>query len=128
MFVVSAAVHAWHGPGHALSQQTPSTQNPLRQPLAAGQAVPVSSRQFPAPSQLELPVHVALVWPWGTKPQVPVPQVWQVPVHAALQQTPPAQKPLSQSPGAEHVCPFTDLQSPVPSQTFPAAMLQAMGG
>jgi hypothetical protein len=56
----------------------------------------------------------------AAKPQVPVAQLLQAPLHAALQHTPPAQKPLAHSlPLALlHDWPFFFLQVPLPSQTL----------
>lgn len=56
----------------------------------------------------------------AAKPQVPVAQLLQAPLQAALQHTPPAQKPLAHSlPLAlVHDCPFFFLQLPLPSHTL----------
>jgi hypothetical protein len=80
-------LHIWHWPAHALLQQYPSTQFPVRQSPVAVQVCPVFFRQTPLGSQLFVPLQVsssALM----TATQVPPPpvQLWQVPQELLPQQ------------------------------------------
>src|SRR5690606_26135846 len=60
---VSTAEQAQHTPPQALSQHTPSTQNPLAHWLAAPHPTPFSdpSRHTPVPSQVAVPPQGAQV-------------------------------------------------------------------
>ena len=110
-----AALHALHVPVHALSQQTPSVQKPLKQSaLPPGQAAPSSPLQAPLPSQeTAAPEHIIMAivssWPDGILEQSPVfptkPHDLQVVVQVFSQQYPSAQVLLRQLAFPAHVCP-----------------------
>src|SRR6185437_6560414 len=96
---VSACVHAWQTPLHALSQHTPPAQCPLRHCASAAHAVPLAPTQLPLPSHWLGARHVpGSCCPLGAFVQVPglapTLQAWQVPVHAVSQQLPSTQWPL----------------------------------
>jgi hypothetical protein len=79
------AVQVMQLPSQAVSQQTPPTQKPLRQPAADVQGCP-SRCGCPQPLiETQLPAEPVAV------------QVMQLPVQAVSQQTPSTQKPLAHS-------------------------------
>lgn len=117
-----AAEQATQLPEQAVSQQTPSAQNALRQSLLREQASPASSLQTPAPLQ-EPGVHSASGsepdWMGPQEPSVPWPlmaavHAWQFDVQAELQQTPSAQNMLRHCELSEQPAPISSLQAPEP--------------
>jgi hypothetical protein len=87
---------------HALSQHTPSTQNPEAQTLALEQVVPFLLLQAPLPShacplaqlpETSVPAAADAQVPWWPSTA----QDWQAPAQDAVaQQTPSTQKPEAQ--------------------------------
>jgi hypothetical protein len=90
---------------HDVSQQTPSTQFPLRHWLAIVHIVPLTRLQIPLPSHWFDPTHrfvgAVSMLPGGKLPHVPMlpatPQDWHAVLHALLQHTPSTQKLLKQA-------------------------------
>jgi hypothetical protein len=78
--------HAWHSPPHALSQHTPSMQNPVPHSVPSEHAVPFAFAQCPS--------DVARL---HEKP---------APAHAVSQQRPPTQLPLRHPSLDEQALPF----------------------
>ena len=86
----------WQASAHALSQQTPSTQKPLAQPVPLLQVIPFERTQAPVASQV--PAHSgSLAEMMGAQlPSLPGRlQARQVPLQTSPQQTPSAQVPLA---------------------------------
>ena len=102
-------------PEQAFSQQTLSTQKPLRHSAFSAQPPPFTFLQLPVASQVA-PAPQVSCWPAATGAQTPMEpallHVWQSPLHALLQQTPSTQMPLWHSPFATQADPFGSSQSP----------------
>jgi hypothetical protein len=102
-------------PSQALSQHTPSTQEPEAQTLALEQAVPFLALQFPVPSHACVTAQLpGTSVPGAARTQVPsLPATlhdWQAPEQdAAAQQTPSTQNPEAQFDAVAEVHP-----SPLP--------------
>jgi hypothetical protein len=122
-----ARSHAWQVPVHAMSQQTPSAQKLLWHSPAVTHGLPMGNWQLPAPSQAfgaeHVPVSVCPMRTFEHVPRLPATlHALQVAVQVVLQQRPSTQLALWHSLPAPHVCPFTFLQTPMPSQTLLGAL------
>ena len=119
-----AAVHAWHAPLQAESQQTPSAHCPVAQSPAPVQDAPIDFLQVPLPSQPVAPAHAPSGIPTPTLPQMPsapepfraAEHAWHAPPHAESQQTPSVHCPVAQSPAPVQPRPKALLHVPPPSQ------------
>jgi len=110
---------------HAVSQQRPSAQKPLKQSAMPFEHVwPFSFLHAPAPSHDCEPPEQAFVGLLSSLPlamfvQVPslppMLQAMHVMPQAFSQQRPSTQLFDKQSAAAVHVCPWTRLQTPLPS-------------
>jgi hypothetical protein len=113
--------HVMHVAGlHALMQQTPSSQTPLRQSEGLAHVPPGCALQMPVASQLLPEVHVSGSGPFVTATHAPVPatHVMHVPAQAPAQHTPSSQTPPAQSEATLHGAPALALQAPVASHVF----------
>jgi hypothetical protein len=117
------ALHARHEPVHDVSQQNPSTQNPLWQLAFAAHAAPLGLTQVPLPLQTAVPAHsLSGSVPPEMFPQVPSDPVpffaalhaWQRPVHEVSQHTPSRHEPLWHSVLLTHAVPMGLMQAPTP--------------
>jgi hypothetical protein len=94
-------LHDTQVPWQALSQHTPSEQNPLAQAAPEVQAVPLAAAHLPVPSHAVWPEQLPATWvPAAAAVQVPkLPATlhdWQGPAHVAdSQHTPSTQLPLA---------------------------------
>jgi len=103
--------HAWQSPVHAVLQQTPSTQLPLKHSVAPLHVVPTTFLQIPMLSHWLLPMQRfvgTLSWlPAGKLLHVPTVPVTAHDRHATsqaeLQHTPSTQKSLRQALAAAQV-------------------------
>lgn len=107
----------WQVPLHALLQQTPSTQLPLKHCVPDVQVWPVFVLHVPVASQVVVPVQLLGSSAFVTAAQVPlaVAQVWQVAQDAEPQQTPSTQEPLVHSTPVPQVLPFPFCGTQVPA-------------
>jgi hypothetical protein len=94
------SAQASHCPEHALSQQTPSVQWPLRQSSLRVQDCPCLILHAPAAVQVRVPAQLSGSSAPATPTQVPFAPVhaWQVPQAAVPQQRPSTQWPDVHSP------------------------------
>jgi hypothetical protein len=116
---VPARAQDWQTPVHAELQQRLSTHWPPWQSMFSKHTAPNGFWQWVAPSQVFGAEQVSSVMPLITLPQVPEPHETQSVLHAVSQQMPSAgQKPLTHWPADAQPCPFTFLQTPLPSHAW----------
>jgi hypothetical protein len=108
---------------HPVSQQTPSTQNQVKQSVLPAHVSPRSFLQTPPPSHDTLgPTHTTIPFasscPGGTFEHTPdkpaTLHALQVSAQAVSQQYPSTQKPLAHCPPFMHVTPLSMLHVPAP--------------
>jgi hypothetical protein len=129
-------LQAWQVVAHAVLQQTPSTQLPLRHWPLVEQLWPLVSTHAPVPlhtlGETQVPAGELSVWPDAMLVQVPTLPVmlhaWQVPVHAVLQHTPSTQLPLTHWPLLEHAAPLASWQTPAPLHCVVHAFVGKVSG
>ena len=98
-----------HDAVHAVSQHTPSLQNPLTHAAEDEHFCPLISLHWPLALQLFVPLHSGVSGFPFTAEHVPLVHNMHGVVHAVSQHTPSLHFPLRQTEPEEHFCPLASL-------------------